>query len=218
MKTPTILTGALTAGLMLIGSSVTASAQPRSAICQAVDNIERSTDHLFTHYKKELQARGLWKPRGAYSKLYSATFRMEEYGDAMKKYHGKHASLATLSRVAANIDRQLATADHFVPHLCLSQTVHENIATVSRAVRTINGLCGGHGRENYHSDHRSSFGNDRDYRDNRNYRSYPNKRRYRDDRLYRDQRNCQSPERNHRPSGSSDCARNEILGQIWRRF
>ena len=231
MNTPSILTGALTAGILLISTGATATAQYRSGMAQAIDGIERSTDHLFTHYKKELQSRGLWKPRGAYSQLYSATFRMEEYGDAMKKYYGKRASLASLARIAANIERELATANHVLPYVRVSRGIHNDIASLSRAVHSINGFCVGHGGTGYRTDqrshsndrvyrdNRSSRSNDRVYRDNRSSRSKDRVYRDRDERSYRhDDRTNRRPSRDNYRHSSSDRVRSEVQRWVKRQF
>lgn len=160
LKTASIL--ALTGGLLL----GTASAQ-RGGVGHAIEGVERATDTLFNAYKRELIDRGLWKPRGAYSALYSAIFRMEDYGDTLKKYYGKRANYEALLRVADRIDHQVHLAEDAMRHARVSTHVRRLVANVSRATHHLTGSCGA----SYGDDRR-----DRGYAPRYDERRYP--RRY----------------------------------------
>lgn len=142
MRKPTILKTAstlvLAGGLFLIPASAD---HPRDGVGRAVDQVERTTDALFNDYKRELKHRGLWKPRGPYSTLYSATFRMEDYGDSLKEYYKRGASLSSLARVAAKIDHQAHIAEDVARHLRVSGRIHAGLRQVSAASHNLTRLC-----------------------------------------------------------------------------
>lgn len=170
-----VTTLALTGGLFL--SSAAAEHRPRS-LGHAVEQVERASDALFVDYKNELQHRGLWKPRGGYSTVYSATFRLEEYGDALRKYYDKRASLASLGRVAAKIEREVHHAENAARGCRLSSNFHRNLRQLSAVTHSLVGVCGSSQVRGSSYDRGRSYGNERRYIE----RGSPS-HRYTDDRL-----------------------------------
>ncbi len=132
-------TASALAGCLLL-SSASADRHP-AGLYPAIDQIERSTDALFLDFKDELKHRGLWKPRGIYSTIYSATFRMEEYGDSLRKYAKRGSGLSSLARVASKIDHQVHLAADAARQCRFSRQFHANLARVSRATHQLVQVC-----------------------------------------------------------------------------
>ncbi len=146
---------ALASGLLLCSAS---AERYHHGFGQTISHVERATDTLFNDYKRELQHRGLWKPRGGYSTVYSAVFRLEDYGDALRKYYEKRASLTSLARVASKIDHQIHVAENAARGCRLSRQFHGNLRHLSRVTHTLVGACRGSDRgRGYVEDHHRHY-------------------------------------------------------------
>lgn len=133
----------LTGGLLLNSASADRYSR-HGGIGHAISQVERASDTLFNDYKRELQHRGLWKPRGGYSTVYSAVFRMEEYGDALRKYYERRANPSSLARVAHKIEQQVHHAERSARGCRLSGQFHANLNHLSRVTHSLIGACGTH--------------------------------------------------------------------------
>lgn len=142
LKTTSIL--ALAGGLLC---SLASADNRRDRVGKTIWQVERATETLSVRFRQELQARGLWKPRGAYASLFKRIATLENQGDNLVKYHKRGKGYAYMAKAIAITDANAHEAAGLARKLRVSRDTVSGIHQVRSMLHSLNGLCAANYRE-----------------------------------------------------------------------
>ena len=135
----TASTFAIAVGFLVTGASADSR---RDNVGRTIAQLERATGSLVASFSHELKDRGLWKPQGAYARLFKRVATLENQGDNLLKYYKRGKSYAYLAKAVAITKRNAHEAADLARRIRVSRGTVSGINRVSSMLHSLSGLCG----------------------------------------------------------------------------